>query len=87
MQDAVANELSSSQTQVSLYKHHYFRNMNNASSLKMPVWIFQISVQCKENPEGQDGIVLFDTVQVFPIVNILCPTRVEDLHDGHSKQQ
>lgn len=78
--EVVDDELSSSQTQV-LYRHHYFRDINNGQSLKMPVWIFQISVGCKENPEGHDGIVLFDT-EVFPIVNILCPTSP----DGQSQQ-
>ncbi|KAL1252545.1 hypothetical protein QQF64_017238 [Cirrhinus molitorella] len=57
MQEAVADELSSSQA--------------------------QISIQCKENSEGQDGMVLFDT-EVFPVVKILCPTRGEDLPEGLS---
>ncbi|KAF4098273.1 hypothetical protein G5714_020304 [Onychostoma macrolepis] len=46
----------------------------------------QISVQCKENSEGQDGMVLFDT-EAFPMVNIHCPTSVEDLSEGQCKQQ
>lgn len=41
----------------------------------MPACIFQIPVQCKENPEGQDGMVVSD-MEAFPMVNILC---VEDL--------
>ncbi len=60
--------------------------MNNAQSLQMPVWIFQISIQCKENSEGRDGMVLFDT-EAFPMVNIYCPTSVEDLPEGQCKQQ
>lgn len=52
MQDAAADELSSSQA--------------------------QISIQCEENSEGQDGIVLFDT-EDFPLVNIHCPTSAGDL--------
>lgn len=46
----------------------------------------QISVQCKENSEGQDGMVLFDT-EAFPVVNIHCHTSAEDLPDGQWKQQ
>ncbi|KAK2873030.1 hypothetical protein Q8A67_022927 [Cirrhinus molitorella] len=45
--EAVADELSSSQT--------------------------QISIQCTENPEGHDGMMVFDT-EAIPMVNILCPT-------------
>jgi len=37
----------------------------------MPACIFQIPVQCKENPEGRDGMVVFD-MEAFPMVNILC---------------
>ncbi|KAK9955720.1 hypothetical protein ABG768_015576 [Culter alburnus] len=43
----------------------------------------QISVQCKENPDGQDGMMVFD-MEAFPMVNILC---VEDRPKGLSKQQ
>lgn len=49
----------------------------------MPACIFQISVQCKENPEGQDGMVVFDK-EAFPMVNILC---VEDLPKSQNKKQ
>ncbi|KAK2873028.1 hypothetical protein Q8A67_022925 [Cirrhinus molitorella] len=40
----------------------------------------QISIQCKDNSEVQDGMVLFET-EDFPMVNILCPTIVEDRPD------
>ncbi len=36
--------------------------------------------------QGQDGMVLFDT-EAFPMVNIHCPTSVEDLPEGQCKQQ
>lgn len=49
----------------------------------MSVCIFQISVQCKENPDGQDGMMVFD-METFPMVNILC---VEDRPKGQSKQR
>ncbi|RXN10694.1 hypothetical protein ROHU_030534 [Labeo rohita] len=42
-----------------------------------------ISIQCTENPQGRDGIVLFDT-EAFPMVSILCPISVEDLPDRSS---
>ncbi|KAG1970028.1 hypothetical protein F2P79_001796 [Pimephales promelas] len=31
----------------------------------------QIPVQCKDNPEGRGGMVVFD-MEAFPMVNILC---------------
>lgn len=44
--------------------------------------IFQISVQCKENPEGRDGFVIYG-MEAFPIVNFLFHSGAKD----HAKDE
>lgn len=43
---------------------------------------FQISVQCQENPEGNNGFVIYD-MEAIPVANFLLPSKAKD----HAKDE